>query len=59
MRFLLRHGATFPEAEDAVHSAFVELMRARRPVQHPRAWLRTAALRAFLRQAFPSSPKTI
>ncbi|MFJ9121257.1 RNA polymerase sigma factor [Streptomyces sp. NPDC102394] len=57
LRFLLRHGATFPEAEDAVHSAFVELMRARQPVHSPRAWLRTVALRAFLRQMVPEDPE--
>ncbi|WP_328842624.1 RNA polymerase sigma factor [Streptomyces sp. NBC_00258] len=57
IRFLLRHGATFPEAEDAVQSAFVELMRARQPVQHPRAWLRTVALRAHLRQTVPEQPE--
>lgn len=57
IRFLLRHGATFPEAEDAVHSAFVELMRARQSVRSPRAWLRTVALRAFLRQTVPEDPE--
>ncbi|RZB13608.1 sigma-70 family RNA polymerase sigma factor [Streptomyces sp. F001] len=57
IRFLLRHGATFPEAEDAVHSAFVELMRSRQPVQRPRPWLRTVALRAFLRQTVPEQPE--
>lgn len=56
IRFLLRHGATFPEAEDAVHSAFVELMRWQ-PVQRPRPWLRTVALRAFLRQTVPEQPE--
>ena len=57
IRFLLRHGATCPEAEDAVQSAFVELMRSRRPVRSPRAWLRTVALRAFLRQTVPEQPE--
>ncbi|MFI7020895.1 RNA polymerase sigma factor [Streptomyces sp. NPDC050164] len=57
IRFLLRHGASFPEAEDAVHSAFVELMRTRRPVQSPRAWLRTVAVRAFLRQMVTEQPE--
>ncbi|MDH6581861.1 RNA polymerase sigma factor (sigma-70 family) [Streptomyces sp. SAI-133] len=57
IRFLLRHGATFPEAEDAVHSAFVELMRTRQPVRTPRAWLRTVALRSFLRQIVPEDPE--
>ncbi|WP_413092526.1 sigma factor [Streptomyces phaeochromogenes] len=56
IRFLLRHGATFPEAEDAVQSAFVELMRARQSVQRPRAWLRTVALRAFCGRWCRSSP---
>lgn len=60
IRFLLRHGAEYPEAEDAVHSAFVELMRSSQPVRSPRAWLRTVALRAFSRQLGPrSSPKAI
>jgi RNA polymerase sigma-70 factor (ECF subfamily) len=57
IRFLLRHGAQYPEAEDAVHSAFVELMRSTQPVHYPRAWLRTVALRAFLRQAVPEQPE--
>ncbi len=57
IRFLLRHGAEYPEAEDAVHSAFVELMRSRQPVRSPRAWLRTVALRAFLRQSVPEQPE--
>ncbi|WP_197287700.1 RNA polymerase sigma factor [Streptomyces apocyni] len=57
IRFLLRHGADFQEAEDAVQSAFVELMCSRRPVQRPRAWLRTVALRAFLRQMVPEQPE--
>ncbi|MFC7265866.1 RNA polymerase sigma factor [Streptomyces lutosisoli] len=57
IRFLLLHGADFLEAEDAVQSAFVELMRSRRPVQHPRVWLRTVALRAFLRQTVPEQPE--
>ncbi len=41
IRFLLRHGAEYAEAEDAVHSAFVELIRSRQAVRSPRAWLRT------------------
>ncbi|WP_327434803.1 RNA polymerase sigma factor [Streptomyces sp. NBC_01236] len=57
IRFLLLHGADFLEAEGAVQSAFVELMRSRRPVQHPRVWLRTVALRAFLRQTVPEQPE--
>ncbi|MEU0861039.1 sigma-70 family RNA polymerase sigma factor [Streptomyces griseofuscus] len=57
MRFLLRHGAEYAEAEDAVHSAFVELIRTRQPVRSPRAWLRTVALRTFLRQAVSERPE--
>ncbi|MFH8485313.1 RNA polymerase sigma factor [Streptomyces longisporoflavus] len=51
IRFLLRQGATFEEAQDASHTAFLEFYRSSAPVARPRAWLRTVALRAFYRQA--------
>ncbi|MFE5220846.1 hypothetical protein ACFQ9U_34265 [Streptomyces sp. NPDC056568] len=57
MRFLLRHEAEYPAAEDAVHSAFVKLMRSSQPVRSPRAWLRTVALRTFSRQSAPEQPE--
>ncbi|MEW2558547.1 RNA polymerase sigma factor [Streptomyces griseorubiginosus] len=50
IRFLLRQGADLEEAQDAVHTAYAEMLKTSETVSHPRAWLRTVALRSFLRQ---------
>lgn len=51
IRFLLRQGASFDEAQDAVHTAFLCWSQSRSTVRSPRAWLRTVAWRSYLRQA--------
>nr|WP_051748726.1 sigma-70 family RNA polymerase sigma factor [Streptomyces flavovirens] len=59
IRFLLRQGADFEEAQDAAHSAFIEMHRSRETVSHSRAWLRTVAYRIYLRQTVkvPEQPE--
>lgn len=51
--FLMRFGATFPEAQDAAQIAMIEAWRnwgsLTEPGNYPRAWVRKVAHRAFLR----------
>jgi RNA polymerase sigma factor (sigma-70 family) len=43
-------GASFDEAEDAAAAAFLELYQTRHLVKHPAAWLRTVAMRLFVKE---------
>ncbi|MFE2498801.1 RNA polymerase sigma factor [Streptomyces scopuliridis] len=49
-RFVMRLGASPYEAAEAAHVAFVEAFPKWSQITTPRAWLRTVAARAFLRQ---------
>jgi RNA polymerase sigma factor (sigma-70 family) len=55
MRFLRAQGAEEQEAWDAVQAAFECLLRAKYPIQRPRFWLRTVALREY-RHTCPRVP---
>ncbi|QKW54250.1 RNA polymerase sigma factor [Streptomyces buecherae] len=50
-RFVMRHGANPHEAADAAQAAFNEAFRSWHLIDHRAAWLRTVALRVFLRQS--------
>ncbi|MFF5720731.1 RNA polymerase sigma factor [Streptomyces buecherae] len=50
-RFVMRHGAGPHEAADAAQAAFIEAFRSWHHIDHRAAWLRTVALRMFLRQS--------
>jgi RNA polymerase sigma factor (sigma-70 family) len=52
LRFLLYQGASWNEAQDATQEAFAALCApgALAEIAHPRAWLRSAAYRIWLRQ---------
>ncbi|WP_338117237.1 sigma factor [Streptomyces viridochromogenes] len=49
-RFVMRMGASPHEAAEAAHAAFVEAFPKWSQITTPRAWLRTVATRAYLRQ---------
>ncbi|MFJ5034552.1 RNA polymerase sigma factor [Streptomyces sp. NPDC088560] len=49
-RFVMRLGASPHEAAEAAHAAFVEAFPKWSQITTPRAWLRTVATRAYLRQ---------
>jgi RNA polymerase sigma-70 factor (ECF subfamily) len=49
-RFVMRLGASPHEAADAAHTAFAEAFPKWSQITAPRAWLRTVAARAYLRQ---------
>jgi RNA polymerase sigma factor (sigma-70 family) len=49
-RFVMRLGASPYEAAEAAHVAFVEAFPKWSQITSPRAWLRTVAARAYLRQ---------
>ncbi|ATL81734.1 sigma-70 family RNA polymerase sigma factor [Streptomyces malaysiensis subsp. malaysiensis] len=49
-RFVMRLGASPYEAAEAAHAAFVEAFPKWSQITTPRAWLRTVAARAYLRQ---------
>ncbi|MGC5529950.1 RNA polymerase sigma factor [Streptomyces sp. SR-10] len=49
-RFVMRLGASPYEAADAAHVAFVEAFPRWDRITAPRAWLRTVAARAYMRQ---------
>lgn len=55
-RFLIFHGASWVEAQDAVQEAFTELCVRRVEVRHPRAWLRTVAYRCWLKRPVREAP---
>jgi RNA polymerase sigma factor (sigma-70 family) len=50
VRFMMRCGAAEQDAVDAAQDAFTALYQKWGSVRHPARWLRTVALRSFLRQ---------
>lgn len=50
VRFVRRAGATTAEAEDAASTAMVAAYRSWAALNNPRAWVRTSALRLYIRQ---------
>jgi RNA polymerase sigma-70 factor (ECF subfamily) len=56
VRHVMFHGATAEEAWDAAQTAFAEAYRVWATIRSPRAWLRTVAVRAYLRSAVPETP---
>ncbi|MFE6776663.1 RNA polymerase sigma factor [Streptomyces sp. NPDC057702] len=51
IRFLMRYGANPYEAADAAQAAFIEAFRSWHLIESRAAWLRTVAVRMFLRQS--------
>ncbi|MFJ6784308.1 RNA polymerase sigma factor [Streptomyces yangpuensis] len=49
VRFVMRYGATFQEATDAVQEAFIEAARKWPSISNRRAWMRRVAYLKFLR----------
>ncbi|MFC7304683.1 RNA polymerase sigma factor [Streptomyces monticola] len=52
-RFVMRHGATAHEAADAAQAAFTAAFPQWAAIERPAAWLRTVAVRQFLRRPGP------
>ncbi|MDT9698319.1 sigma-70 family RNA polymerase sigma factor [Streptomyces sp. P17] len=50
VRFLLLHGASWAEAQDAAQDAFTQMCAPALSLTHPRAWLRTVAWRSWVSQ---------
>ncbi|HET9379532.1 MAG TPA: sigma-70 family RNA polymerase sigma factor [Streptomyces sp.] len=50
VRFLLYHGASWVEAQDAAQDAFTQMCVPGVTITHPRAWLRTVAWRSWVKQ---------
>ncbi|CAL9282502.1 sigma factor-like helix-turn-helix DNA-binding protein [Streptomyces olindensis] len=50
VRFLLLHGASWAEAQDAAQDAFTQMCAPGLSLTHPRAWLRTVAWRSWVSQ---------
>ncbi|NBM19533.1 RNA polymerase sigma factor [Streptomyces sp. GC420] len=50
VRFLLLHGASWAEAQDAAQDAFTQMCTPGLSIAYPKAWLRTVAFRAWVRQ---------
>ncbi|WP_280846345.1 sigma-70 family RNA polymerase sigma factor [Streptomyces sp. SAI-119] len=50
VRFLLLHGASWSEAQDAAQDAFTQMCVPGVAITHPRAWLRTVAWRSWVSQ---------
>lgn len=50
VRFLLLHGASWNEAQDAAQDAFTQMCRPGTSISYPKAWLRKVAWRSWLRQ---------
>ncbi|WP_343040698.1 RNA polymerase sigma factor [Streptomyces typhae] len=50
IRFLLLHGASWAEAQDAAQDAFTQMCAPGLSLTHPRAWLRTVAWRSWVSQ---------
>ncbi|MGW6207396.1 RNA polymerase sigma factor [Streptomyces sp. NPDC055089] len=56
VRFLLLHGASWNEAQDAAQDAFTQMCRPGTNIQYPKAWLRKVAWRSWLRQQVREEP---
>ena len=56
VRHVMFHGAAVDEARDAVQAAFEQALPVWPRIRTPRAWLRTVALRAYLRSSVPEVP---
>lgn len=56
VRFLLLHGASWSEAQDAAQDAFTQMCRPGTSIRYPKAWLRTVAWRSWLRQQVREQP---
>ncbi|MCI3272401.1 RNA polymerase sigma factor [Streptomyces cylindrosporus] len=50
VRFLLLHGASWAEAQDAAQDAFTQMCAPGLSLTHPRAWLRRVAWRSWVSQ---------
>ncbi|WP_244177243.1 RNA polymerase sigma factor [Streptomyces albus] len=50
VRFLLLHGASWTEAQDAAQDAFIQMCAPGVTITYPRAWLRTVAWRSWVSQ---------
>ncbi|MFJ1656425.1 RNA polymerase sigma factor [Streptomyces sp. NPDC088337] len=50
IRFLLLHGASWTEAQDAAQDAFTQMCAPSVTITYPRAWLRTVAWRSWVSQ---------
>ncbi|WP_328674100.1 RNA polymerase sigma factor [Streptomyces sp. NBC_00328] len=50
VRFLLLHGASWTEAQDAAQDAFTQMCAPGVSISYPRAWLRTVAWRSWVSQ---------
>ncbi|MEU9064566.1 sigma-70 family RNA polymerase sigma factor [Streptomyces sp. NPDC048430] len=56
VRFLLLHGASWNEAQDAAQDAFTQMCRPGTSIRYPKAWLRKVAWRSWLRQQVREDP---
>ncbi|HET6857595.1 MAG TPA: sigma-70 family RNA polymerase sigma factor [Streptomyces sp.] len=56
VRFLLLHGASWNEAQDAAQDAFTQMCRPGTSIRFPKAWLRKVAWRSWLRQQVQEEP---
>ncbi|MFD7232126.1 RNA polymerase sigma factor [Streptomyces sp. NPDC059881] len=56
VRFLLLHGASWNEAQDATQDAFTQMCRPGTSIRYPKAWLRKVAWRSWLRQQVREEP---
>ncbi|WP_329167867.1 sigma-70 family RNA polymerase sigma factor [Streptomyces sp. NBC_01685] len=56
VRFLLLHGASWSEAQDAAQDAFTQMCRPGTSIRYPKAWLRKVAWRSWLRQQVKEEP---
>jgi RNA polymerase sigma-70 factor (ECF subfamily) len=50
LQFMRKQGASWDDAWDASQEAFTEALRRWRTIENPRAWVRTTATRAYIRQ---------
>ncbi|MGA4837949.1 RNA polymerase sigma factor [Streptomyces sp. G45] len=50
VRFLLLHGASWSEAQDAAQDAFTQMCAPGVAIRYPKAWLRTVAWRSWVTQ---------
>ncbi|WP_327667986.1 MULTISPECIES: sigma-70 family RNA polymerase sigma factor [unclassified Streptomyces] len=50
VRFLLMHGASWAEAQDAAQDAFTQMCAPGLSITYPKAWLRKVAWRSWVRQ---------
>ncbi|MFI0411804.1 RNA polymerase sigma factor [Actinomadura sp. 3N508] len=56
MRFVMKHGASTTEATDAAQSAFSLAWGSWDRIREPKAWLRTVAVREYLRRPPVETP---